>query len=212
MLKILKWLGLVILVVIIAVVGYLGFSYYQLTRTQVKDLGVRYTPADYAKAVKDKAKVDVPVPSDVYFGADIRTEGSHKIDQTLTNAEFSAMENTFNEKNGPFRDVQIKFDGNNTMEASFYVMDPRVPKTGPVYVKSTVAQTGPKSFDMPDVQEVRVGDWKVPAPIVSQAKTEFLNYVNGKLGQVNGLNVQNIDIQNGQLHFVGSVPDKVTAN
>ncbi len=207
--KFFKWLGIACLVLIVGLVAYGGYTYYKITRAEVKDLGVRYTPADYATAVKDKAKVDVPSPTDVYFGASLKTQGSHKVDQVFTNAEFSAIENTLNAAKGPFRDVQIRFLGNDTMEASFNVTDPRVPKTGPVYVKSTVARTGPRSFDMPDVQELRVGDYVVPQPIVQQAKTEFLNYVNGQLGQVEGLNVEKIDIQNGQFRFQGSLPDKV---
>jgi len=209
--KILKIIGIIAILLALAIVGYLGFIYYQLSRAEVKDLGVRYTMADYNNAVAGKAHVDVPVPSDIYFGSDFKTEGTQKIDQVFTDAEISAIQNYSNEKKGPFKNVQIHFAG-NSIEASGLVMDPRVPKTGPVYVKGMIARTGPRSFDITNVQELRVGDYQVPAPVVQQAKTEFINYVNNILSGIDGLNVEKVEIQNGQVHFQGNVPKKVYAN
>ena len=209
--KILKIIGIIAIVLALTIVGYLGFIYYRLTRSEVKDLGVQYTMADYNSAVAGKAHVDVPVPSDIYFGSDFKTEGTQKIDQVFTDAEISAIQNYSNEKKGPFKNVQIHFVG-DAIEASGYVNDPRVPKTGPVYVKGSIVRTGPRSFDISNIQELRVGDYQVPAPIVQQAKTEFINYVNNILAGIDGLNVEKVEIQNGQVHFQGNVPKRVYIN
>lgn len=207
--KFFKWLGIACLVVIVGVLAYGGYVYYKLTRTEVKDLGVRYTMADYTKAVKDKAGVHVPVPSDIYFGSNFKTVGTQAVDQIFSDAEISAIQNYSNEKKGPFKNVQIHFVGDNTIEASGLVLDPRVPKTGPVYVKGSIVQTGPKSFDISNIQELRVGDYVVPQPIVQQAKTEFIGYVNGILSGIDGLNIEKVEIQNGQVKFKGNVPKQV---
>lgn len=207
MLKILKVVGIAVLVLVVGAIGYVGYAYYSITRTEVRDLGVRYTMEDYNRAVSEKAKVEVPDPGALYFGSNFRSEGTQKIDQVFTDAEISAIQNYSNEKNGPFKQVQIHFAG-DAIEASGFVDDPRVPKTGPVYVKGSIVRTGPKSFDISNIQELRVGDYEVPAPIVQQAKGEFIGYVNDILSGIEGLSVEKIDIMDGQVRFQGSVPKK----
>jgi len=207
--KILKIVGIVFLLVVIAAGGYAFFVYRQVTDQNVKDLGVRYTTDDYDRAVKTKAHVDIPDPSALYLGSRFTAEGTQPIDQTFTDAEISAIQNYSNEKRGPFRQVQIHFIGGNKVEASGYVVDPRVPKTGPVYVKGDVIQTGPKSFTT-KIDELRDGSYVVPGAIVDQANGEFLGFVNGILSDISGLSVEKVDIQDGMVHFKGMIPKKLT--
>ena len=205
-----KYLGIFLLLLLVGTLAYAGWVFRQLRSQNIQDLGVRYTAADYDSAVKTKAGVIVPDdPSLLFLGSKFRTEGSQKIDQVFSDAEISAIQNISNEKHGPFKQVQIHFLGGNQVEASGVVIDPRVPKTGPVYVKGSLVQTGPRSFDISGIQELRVGDYKVPAPIAQQAKAEFTQYVNGILADIEGLNVEKVEIQDGKVHFTGSVPKKV---
>lgn len=207
--KILKIIGLVIVVIILAIAGYAFFVYKQVTSQTVKDLGVRYTIEDYNRAVAVKAGVEVADPGAIYFGSNFLSEGVQEVDQTFTDAEISAIQNYSNESRGPFKQVQIHFLGGNKVEASGFITDPRVPKTGPVYVKGDVIQTGSKSF-ITKLDEVRVGDYVVPGAIVEKANTEFIGYVNKILSSINGLDVEKVEIQDGAVHFKGTVPKKLT--
>jgi len=206
--KILKAFLLVVLVAAMGIVGYLGWSAWKITHGTQVDLGVKYTEQTYDEAVVKKAGVFVNDKGSLYFGSKFRTEGQQKIDQVFTDAEISAIQNYSNSTKGPFRDVQIKFLGNNQVEASGIVLDPRIKIPGPVYVKGTLWNTGPRSFDIA-VSDLKVGDYTVPAPIVAQAKGEFIGYVNNILAGIDGLKVEKVEINPGGVRFVGDIPQKV---
>ncbi|MFZ6015224.1 MAG: hypothetical protein ACOYUZ_02595 [Patescibacteria group bacterium] len=200
---------LIILAVLVAIaLGYGGFAYYKMTRQERVDLGIGYNREDAETAIAEKAGVEVDDLGKLYFGSDFKTQGSKAVDQVFTDAEISAIQNYANEKAGPFKEVQIHFIGGNKVEASGFVDDPRVTIPGPVYVKGDVIQTGPKSFST-SIDHLQVGDYVVPRPIIETANSEFIGYVNGILGQIEGLNIENVEIQNGQVHFVGDLPEKI---
>jgi hypothetical protein len=206
--KYLKIAGIVFGVLLIAGIGYGIYTYSALTGGELKDLGVRYTMADADRAIEDKAGVDVPDLSRVYFGSNFATEGEVYVEQTFTDAEISAIQNYANESSGPFKQVQIHFIGNGMVEASGYVDDPRVTIPGPVYVRGEVIQTGPKSFTT-NIESLQVGDYKVPGAIIEKANAEFLGYVNGILDGIDGLNIESVQINNGSVDFKGTLPEKV---
>ncbi|MDF1497190.1 MAG: hypothetical protein P1P90_03960 [Patescibacteria group bacterium] len=206
--KPLKIIGIIIGVILLAVIGYGIFSYIQLTQGDLKDLGVRYTEEDAKIAIEEKAGVDVNDLSKVYFGSNFATEGSVPVDTTFTDSEISAIQNYANESSGPFKQVQIHFIGDGMVEASGYVEDPRVTIPGPVYVKGEVVRTGPKSFTT-NIESLQVGDYVVPRTIIEKANSEFLGYVNGILGNIDGLNVESIQINNGSVDFKGDLPERV---
>ncbi len=183
----------------------------QLQNPKQKDLNVKYTMADYDNAVKTKAKVEIPVPGNLYLGSTFTTEGSQKIDQTFSDAEVSAIQNYSNEANGPIKNVQIHFTGNNGAEASFQTNFKYEGKeiNYPIYVKGTVSQTGPKSFSV-KTSQLKAGNLTVPSFITQKAETEFTNYVNSILSNISSLNVEKVEINNGSVRFVGTIPTKAT--
>lgn len=206
--KAVKAILAIILALIVGGAAYAGYAVWQLTHGRQVDLGVKYTEATYDEAVAKKAGVFVNDKGSLYFGSKFRTEGSKRIEQTFSDAEISAIQNYSNSTKGPFRDVQIKFHGDGSVEASGIVLDPRIKIPGPVYVKGTLWNTGPRSFDIA-VQDLKVGDYDVPAPIVAQAKGEFIGYVNNILAGIDGLKVEKVEIQEGGVKFTGDVPEKV---
>ncbi|MFA5185496.1 MAG: hypothetical protein WC551_03335 [Patescibacteria group bacterium] len=206
--KILKYILAAILAIIIGTACYVGYGFWKVTHGKQVDLGVKYTEQTYDDAVAKKAGVFVNDKGSLYLGSKFRTEGEQHIDQTFSSEEISAIQNYSNSTKGPFHDVQIKFLSNNQIEASGIVSDPRVPQTGPVYVKGTLWNTGPRSFDIA-VSDLKVGDYVVPAPIVAQAKAEFIGYVNNILSGIDGLKVEKVEIKDGGVRFVGNIPKKV---
>jgi hypothetical protein len=207
--KIIKIIGLVILLIVLLAIVYLGYGLSKIRSGAAKDLGVKYSMQDYLEGTVSKAGVEVDSPEQIYLGSNFKTEGTHVINQTFSDAQISAIQNYSNEKNGPFKDVQIHFVGNNQIEASGFVNDPRV--KAPVYVKGEVKQTGPKSFSI-STDNITVGGFSLPSPIRGQVDSAFTKYTNDILAGINGLDIKSVTIENGQVNFVGNVPNKVSPN
>lgn len=207
--KKIKIFGLIILLVILGIIVYVGYGLFAMRSNNVKDLGVRYSMQDYSDAVSKNAGVDVVSPEKIYLGSNFTTEGTHEINQTFTDAQISAIQNYSNESAGPFKNVQIHFIGNDIVEASAFIKDPRV--NAPVYVKGSVKQTGPKSFSLA-TDQITVGSFSVPSAIRSQIDSGFVEYVNKILESIDGLDIKSISIENGKVNFIGNVPSKVKPN
>ncbi|MEI7690262.1 MAG: hypothetical protein WCI63_01410 [bacterium] len=209
--KVFKWILLIVTIIIIALIGYGIFAFTQIKSNKQKDLGVKYTIADYNQAVKEKAKVDVPIPGALYLGSTFKTEGSQQVDLTLSDAEVSAIQNYSNNLKGPINNVQIKFLGGKKAEASFVTNFTYQGRkiNYPIYVKGDVYNTGAKSFGV-KVDKLQAGALSVPGVITKRAESEFTSYVNNILSGINGLDVQKVEINNGSVHFVGTIPTKAS--
>jgi hypothetical protein len=206
--KPLKIVGIIVGVLLLITTGVIIYLYLQITSAEQKDLGVRYTKEHAEYALEEKAGVDVNDLSKIFFGSSFATEGSVPVDTSFTDSEISAIQNYANESVGPFKQVQIHFIGDGMVEASGYVEDPRVTIPGPVYVKGEVIRTGPKSFST-NIESLQVGNYTVPRAIIEKANTEFLGYVNGLLSEIDGLNVESVQINNGSVDFKGTLPERV---
>jgi len=217
--RILRWLlGLVGLLVVVAL-GFTGYMLYQLHGGKQKDLGVRSTPADYQQAIR-RVGLKVASPDQLYVGAKFTATGSHTIDATFSNIDVSAMVNGPNAMKGIIKNVQIRILPNNTAEASFVVdltklTSVKVPVIGglmpdqlPVYVRGSAQVTGTRSISG-DVMTLKAGNLSVPGRILNTAQSRFMNWINGQLGQVSGLDLKNVETSNGEVHFVGSIPDAI---
>jgi len=208
--KFIKWLGIIILLLVVVGGGYIWLSLRAMKSADasVVDLGIKYTEADATRAIKDKAGVELDNISGLYLGSNPATEGSKTVDTVFSNAEVSSAGNYANAAKGPFKNVQVKMLGNNEGEASGFLAVSQL--HAPVYVKGTVTVSGPKSFTI-SASELKVGNFEVPKVLIKQAESRFNSYLNGQLNKVSGLEIERVDINNGQVHFVGKVPSKVTA-
>jgi len=207
--KIIKWLGISLLILIIALLGYGYFSYRSIMTPDAKvvDLGITYSEADAKRAIVEKAGVELDDITGLYLGSDPKTEGFKSVDAVFSNAEVSAAGNYANSEKGPFNNVQVKMLGNNEGEASGFLSVKEI--SAPVYVKGKVTVSGPKSFSI-KASELRVGKYNVPLSLVRMVETKFNSYLNSQLDKVEGLEIERVEINNGQVHFVGQVPSKVT--
>lgn len=214
-----KWaLRLVGLLVIVAL-GYTAFMLYQMHGGKQKDLGVRYTQADFQHTLK-RVGINVTSPDRLYIGAKFTSTGSHPLDATFSNADLTALVNGFQASKGIVKNFQIRVLPNNAAEVSFIVdltqlTSAKIPVIGgfmpdqlPVYAKGTFAVTGAHSMSG-DVQALKAGNLNVPGWILNTAQSRFINWLNDQFGQMSGLDLKSIATSSGQVHFVGSVPDAV---
>lgn len=204
--KFLKWFFIVLGLAILLCAAYFVFAVVQFRGGEVRDLGIKYGYRDYTEAVANKAQVLVKDPAALYLGSTFRSEGVKHIDAEFTNAEISAIQNYSNETSGPFRDVQIAFHQDGTMEASGMVTDQRI--NAPIYAKGKVDQTSPTTFNI-DATEIAAGQYSLPAPLQKIVNTKFSNYINEILKNIPGLKVEKIEFKEGAVKFVGDVPAKI---
>lgn len=204
--RVFKWVLFAVVVAVLMYVGYLIWGYTKIHSGTPRDLGVRYNSADYDSAVSSKAGVKVTGRESLALGSDFQVQGSKKIDQTFTDAEISAIENVSNATSGPFKDVQIHFVGGNQVEASGFITDSRV--NAPVYVKGNVVSTGSKTFSV-NISAIEAGSFVIPPGVKEIISSQFSSYVNGILAKITPLNVEKVEISNGSVHFVGTIPEVV---
>ena len=129
-----KVLLLLVLVIIIAPILVLGFLGYVPGLSNVmgankpKDLGIKYTPADY-KTSQEKSKVarvalsekpTDPSKSLVY-------SGSHDVKSEFTSSQITASLNSQNWVNWPYKNMQVKFNADGTTEVSGVLIKSKVP-------------------------------------------------------------------------------------
>lgn len=209
--KIIKWLGIGLLVLIVVALGYGYFCYRSIMTAEAKvvDLGITYTEADATRAIVEKSGVELDDITGLYLGSDPKTEGSKSVDAVFSNAEVSAAGNYANSEKGPFNNVQVKMLGNNEGEASGFLSIKEI--NAPVYVKGKVTVSGPKSFAI-NTSELRVGKYNVPSSLIQIVEAKFNSYLNSQLDKVEGLEIERVEINNGQVHFVGQVPSRVTTH
>lgn len=155
--------------------------------------------------MKPRRKFQSQLPP-IYLGSTFQTEGSLHIGEIFTNEEISAIQNFSNDKIGPYKDVQISFHGDNTIEASGMVTEERI--NGPLYVSGRINQTGPKSFDV-DTTKIIAGNYNVPTTLRKIIDDKFSTYVNKLLDSIGGLEIEKIEINEGAVRFIGDVPAKI---
>jgi hypothetical protein len=134
-------------------------------------------------------------------------EGSVPVDIDLTNEEFSALISLNHySPNWLVKDMQVKFGDGNTMEMSGYVEFEG--QRYPVYVSGTAQLTGPKTFGG-TATAVSVGGFEVPADYYPMAAEFLAGLLNDWLAQMEGLNLESVEISGGIVHIKGTVPATV---
>lgn len=206
MVKFLKWFFIVLAVLILACAGYFVFSVTKFRNGEVLDLGVKYSYKDYTEAVEGKAQVSVKNPSALYLGSTFQTSGSKHVEQDFTNTEISAIQNYSNDKSGPFRDIQIAFHSDGSVEASGMVVDTRI--NAPIYAKGTINRTGDRSFEI-KTSTIIAGQYVLPSALRKIVDDKFGAYINSILKNIDGLKVEKIEFKDGAVNFVGDVPAKI---
>jgi len=208
----LKTIGIVLVVIFLVVVlalGAMGFvpGVSDLMGTnKPRDLGVRYTEADYDSLLAKLPGMTIENMEDVCLGCPHKVSGSVPADAVVSQEEFSALLNKGNKKSGLVKDIQVRFNSDGTVEASGTAVDPRL--SGPIYAKAKPTVCGPRclTFEMDSAEAGRVG---VSGDQLKTAQ-DLLNQVSeGFFDRNPGLSVESLSIEGGKMNFKGTVPEKV---
>ncbi|OGD65168.1 hypothetical protein A2215_02460 [Candidatus Berkelbacteria bacterium RIFOXYA2_FULL_43_10] len=120
----------VIVLIVLLLLGYLGFIPGLSTlmgSNKPRDLGVTYTDAD-RQAARDRSQVEFQaLPADTPDELSLQRIGSRPVTASFSSSEITALMNDRPYKYWPYKDVQIKFNADGTTEVSGALIKTRVP-------------------------------------------------------------------------------------
>jgi uncharacterized protein YpmS len=208
-------LGAMVLIVLVAVgvAAYMGFvpGLSGLIGTnKPRDLSVRYSPQD-ANDVYGKAQIQVSQPEYLCFGCQVEFSGQKTVDARFTDAEVTALLNAQNQKYGELKDIQVKFNADQTVELTALAARQA---SVPIYVKAIPKVAPGGKLDL-TVVSVEVAHMPVPTSMLSQY-TGGADLSNGMqevsdtlLKQAGILELTDLRVEAGQIYFKGVVPKTI---
>lgn len=192
-----------------------------------KDLGVKYSDADF-QSILAKTQIVSDAPPVQTNRSSILDEysGSKDIDWTLTESELTAWMNMEKQPGyWPFENVQIKLHAGNVIEASLSVTPAKlmtfktltkylpqeiqsflsgVPSDIPVYAKAKVLFTGPKQVDV-QMLAFEVSNLPVSGMGVSEEANQMLESIlNDVFGQIEPVGISSFTTGEGTLEIKGT--------
>jgi len=232
----------IIVALIVLVLGYFGFVpglSHLFGSDKPRDLGIRYTQADYDSASQKNNVKIVTVSSAPNIESSIQWGGSHQVNNSFTSEEVTARinMNSANWAYFPAKDVQIKFNQDGSVEASGILLFDRlegfaaatkvpqsdiqtvlqvfneykIPKIPiPVYMKGNLTIKD-NNVDIA-IPTLEIGRLILPRNVYAPAKSYFEDFVKQQLnsGGYGDLYVKSLDFDNGKLNFNGTLPDVAT--
>lgn len=213
-----KWIAvIVIILVIIASVAAAGIVTVPVLSSLMgtdrpADLGVKNDPAIFNNVLaRENVKLSGPL-SNYYLGSTVKWGKAVPMDVTMTNEELSSMMQATNSEKGALKNVQLKMGNGNQVEMSAQVDLQKFgyPLNVPVHTKGTLTKGSGNTVKI-DITEGSTGLIPIPGNFLDQGEAGLQDAVNSQLAQMPGLNIQTLDISNGQLHFNGAFPQTGSA-
>ena len=223
-----------ILLFLLGIIVLIGGSVWYLL--QPKNLGISYTPSDLASIYKKVGVSFEPLPAGTPPGKSLIVSGSHPVDQIFSSAELTAAADTRSDQYAyfPFRHVQIKVNTDGSVEGSATVnYSDAVRYLVALGVSSEDIAEGAKKFNIPNanlpvylkvagsitgntsritVQQAQIARINIPENLV----TQYGPALNGLIDSIikarqPSITIQKLDVEKGNVHFVGSAPNKEQA-
>lgn len=137
MIKLFKRIVLILILLAIAVpilaLGYLGYIpglSSVLGANKPRDLGIRFTEEDF-KSGRQKSSVELAqLPPETPIEKSFQTTGSRPITAEFTSQEISALMNNRPWRYWPYKNVQVKFNGDGSGEISGVLIKSNLPAYG----------------------------------------------------------------------------------
>lgn len=215
-------IGILVVILVIVVAANMIIS------PPAKNLGVDWTQEDAVSAgVKlGRERGELPITENPVES--VRFEGSHPVDQSFTSEELTATANTRDYAYQPAKNVQIKINDDGTGEVSGKIIvaniipfgqafgiknekaeqvvrdyAAKLPINPTFYVKGTPKVVNNKAQF--EAEEMKIGSFDITDRL---SESQINRVVEQNIQGVPGLNVNELTIENGELHFDGSYPDK----
>jgi hypothetical protein len=219
----------IILLVIVALIGYGVYAFGFIGTPKAKDLGIRFTQTDFVSMEqKSGVKHDVLAPGGKEI---ISYAGSHDVDSTFTSEDFSAFAQYASWKYLPFTNVQIRINEDGTAEASGNMNTAKLADylmgAGGVSVdeankiKSYVPISGNPTFYIKvggsvkentlqnfSIQSAAIGPVPIPSTFIGLYIGRVEKFLDDRIAKLPGAYVKSMTIEDGKLRYQGSLPDR----
>jgi hypothetical protein len=173
---------------------------------EARDLGVEVDPVIFDQMIEENGITLRSPVSEYQLISNIQYSDPVPMDITLSSSQLSSyLQATNNE--GAIKQIQIKLGDNNEAEMSAYVdlKDFGYDFKGPVYASGRFEKDGDSTIRM-DIYEAKVGMLPIPDGSVDKGEQAFEDLINSNLVKMPGLNIETLEIEEGQLHFDGDFP------
>lgn len=170
------------------------------------DLGVEVDPVLFDNLVEEQGMTLADPVSQYQLTSNIVYSDTAPMDVSLSSSDLSSyLQATNNE--GPLRDIQVKLGDNNQAEMSAYIdlKDYGYDFKGPVYAEGSISKASDSSIQI-DITKAKVGLLPLPEGSADQGAQELESLINSHLAKMPGLNIETLDISNGNLNFNGDFP------
>jgi hypothetical protein len=207
---------ILVILIIISVIAATGIFYIPgiseiLGTNKPRDLGVKADPAKF-NALLARENVQLSGPASNYdLTANIRYGQAQPMDVTVSSEELTSMMQATNNVKGPLKNMQVKLGNNNQMEmsADADLQKYGYPVKGPVYLKGTFEKSGSGSVNV-NIKEGSLGLIPVPESVLQQGEDGVEQQINHQLAAMPGMRIDDLEIQNGQLHYSGAFPQSAS--
>lgn len=224
---------LFIVVIVVFFAGLAGFVPGLSTilgTDKPRDLGVKITPADSAKAQEKSGVLVEQLPSNTPITQSYQLSGQRTASFTYDSTEGTAIINNRPWKYYPFSNLQLRINSDGTAEISGManmntfinyanalgyatadaekaLNDYHIPKMNmPFYAKGTAGIIENKVFF--NVTSFEAGRIPVPSPILSSNKGRIESFAQDVVNRQKGFSAKKLVVENGKIVFDGTLPEK----
>ncbi|MBP2030300.1 hypothetical protein J2755_001234 [Methanohalophilus levihalophilus] len=204
-------IGAVIIIGLLTVVAASGMIHVPVLTSllgtdEARDLGVEIDYALFDEMLEDQGIVLNDEISDFTLTSEILYSDAAPMDLSLTSSQLSSyLQATNNE--GPLKDIQVKLGTDNQAEMAAYVdlADLGYDFKGPVYASGTFEKASDSSINI-EIDDAKVGLLPLPGGTAEQAEEELENLINDHLAKMPGLQIDELEVVDGNLNFEGDFP------
>lgn len=170
------------------------------------DLGVKADPVLFDNMVKEQGVTLAGPASSYMLTSDIAYSDTAPMDISLSSDELSSYLQATNNA-GPLKDIQVRLGSGNQAEMSAYIdlNDFGYNFKGPVYAEGTFEKASDNSVKL-DISGAKVGLLPLPSGSAAQGEQELENLINSHLSKMPGLNIESLEVEDGNLNFKGDFP------
>lgn len=205
--KCLGCFGIFVLVAVV-VLGTAGFFGIRAIKnfTDQEDFGVE-TSVEGVNSLMSDLGIDVGVDyEELCFNcAPLTYTGEKSVTLSVTEEQASSWVSILNASSYGLRDFQMRFS-EDQIEVTTYIGYQGVEY--PIYAAGNVSRVSDKELDVV-ISDVKVGPLSIPAEYVSTGEEWLEGIGRNKLQEVDGLNVHDLQIKDGEVIFEGTVPEGV---
>ena len=168
---------------------------------------ITYTEKDFKNFLESAGISLASEASELCLTCPITYSGFHDTNVKLTNEQASAWFSLTNETQGPISDTKVRFEKD---QATVLTMVTFQGKPLPVLLSGDIKKEGDQSIRV-SLDKLKIGNLSIPVDYIPIIEAGLTDFFNRKLSEVDGLNIEELEIEEGYLYFEGTVPTRIFA-